>query len=303
MRVFITGASGNIGSAVVSELITAGHKVVGLARSDASADAITATGAAPLRGSLADTDALRAAAEQADGVINLAFSADFGNLGPGIEEEANTVKTIGDALAGTGKPFVHAGGTPFVPGRASTEHDPFGTQGPMGGRGVNSNAVLALAEKGVRSSVVRLPRSVHLRGSAYGFASALIANAQKSGVSAYIGDGTQRWPAVHRLDAARLFRLALEEATPGTNLHAVADEGDTMRSLADVIGEVLAIPVEQAPGEHFGPLAAIYAVDQPSSSAITRARFNWEPSHPSLLADLAAGDYPDLGRWAESRRL
>jgi nucleoside-diphosphate-sugar epimerase len=301
MRVFITGASGNIGSAVAADLIAAGHEFIGLARSQASADAIIAAGGTPLRGDLADLTALREGAEGADGVINLAFSADFGNLGPGIEEEANTVKTIGEVLAGTGKPFVHAGGTPLVRGRASTEDDPSATQGPMGGRGLNSNAVLALAEQGVRSSVVRLPRSVHLRGSAYGFASALIANAQRTGVSAYVGDGTQRWPAVHRLDAATLFRLAVEGAPPGTNLHAVGDEGDTMLSLAETIGEVLAIPVEQVPGEQFGPLAAIYAVDQPSSSALTRERFTWMPAHPSLLKDLAAGGYPDLARWAAGR--
>jgi nucleoside-diphosphate-sugar epimerase len=303
MRVFKTGASGNIGSAVASELIAAGHEFIGLARSDASADAIDAAGGTPLRGDLADVAALRRGAESADGVINLAFSADFGNLGPGIAEEANTVRTIGEALAGTGKPFVHAGGTPFVPGRASTEDDPSATQGPMGGRGVNANAVLALAERGVRSSVVRLPRSVHLRGSGYGFASALIAHAQRNGVSGYIGDGSQRWPAVHRLDAARLFRLAVEEAPAGTNLHAVGDEGDTMLSLAEAIGVALSIPVEQVPAEQFGPLAAIYAVDQPSSSALTRNRFGWEPTHPSLLEDLAAGDYPELATWAATRSL
>jgi nucleoside-diphosphate-sugar epimerase len=303
MRVFLTGASGNIGSAVAAELVAAGHEFIGLARSGASADAIVAAGGTALRGDLADLAALREGAESSDGVINLAFSADFGNLGPGIAEEANTVKTIGEALAGTGKAFVHAGGTPFVPGRASTEDDPSATQGPMGGRGLNSNAVLALAEQGVRSSVVRLPRSVHLRGSAYGFASALIANAQRTGLSGYIGDGTQRWPAVHRLDAARLFRVALEEAPAGTNLHAVGDEGDTMLSLAAAIGKELSIPVEQVEAEEFGPLAAIYAVDQPSSSAITRERFGWAPTHPSLLEDLAAGHYPDLAGWASSRRL
>jgi nucleoside-diphosphate-sugar epimerase len=172
MRVFITGSSGNIGSAVAADLIAAGHDFIGLARSDASAEAITAAGGTPLRGDLADLAALREGAQSADGVINLAFSADFANLAPGIAEESNTIATIGEALAGTGKRFVHAGGTPFVPGRPSTENDPSATQGPMGGRGVNANHVLALAERGVRSSVVRLPRSVHLRGSAYGFASA-----------------------------------------------------------------------------------------------------------------------------------
>lgn len=302
MRVFVTGASGGIGSAVVSELIAAGHNVIGLARSDASAEAITAAGATPLRGNLADPDSLRAGAEQADGVINLAFSNDFSNLQQGIAEEALAVQTVGEVLAGTGKPFVHAGGTPVIPGRASTEKDPNNTQGPVGGRGHNANAVITLAEREVRSSVVRLPRSVHLRGSAYGFASVLIANAQQTGVSAYVGDGTQRWPAVNRLDAARLFRFALEDAAAGTVLHAVGDEGDTMRSLAEAIGNVLAIPVESVPTEHFGVLGGVFALDQPSSSALTRKRFGWEPVHPSLLADLAAGGYPTTRAWAESRR-
>ena len=285
MRVFITGASGNIGSAVAADLVAAGHEFIGLARSQTSADAIAAAGGTPLRGDLADLAVLREGAESADGVINLAFSADFSNLGPGIEEEANTVKTIGDALAGTGKPFVHAGGTPFVPGRASTEVDPSATQGPMGGRGINSDAVLALAEQGVRSCVVRLPRSVHLRGSAYGFASALIANAQRTGVSGYIGNGTQRWPAVHRLDAARLFRLALEEAAPGINLHAVADEGDTMLSLAAAIGEVLAVPVERVEEEEaFGKCAHARAVQlgaHPPEPA--RRPQSWRLSRPRRL--------------------
>ncbi len=303
MRVFVTGASGGIGSAVVAELIAAGHEVIGLARSGASAEAITAAGATPLRGNLADPDSLRAGAEQADGVINLAFSNDFSNLQQGIAEEALAVQTIGEALAGTGKPFVHAGGTPVAAGRASTEEDPSNTQGPVGGRGPNADAVIAHAQQGVRSAVVRLPRSVHLRGAAYGFCSVLIANAQSTGVSAYVGDGTQRWPAVNRLDAARLFRLALEDAAPGTVLHAVGDEGDTMRSLAETIGGVLAVPVEPVPAEHFGALGAIFTRDQPSSSTATRERFSWEPTHPSLLEDLAAGGYPDLARRAESRRV
>lgn len=303
MRVFVTGASGGIGSAVVSELIAADHEVLGLARSDASAEVITAAGATPLRGNLADPDSLRAGAEQADGVINLAFSNDFSNLPQGIADEALAVQTIGEALAGTGKPFVHAGGTPLVPGRASTEDDPNNTEGPVGGRGHTANAVMALARRGVRSSVVRLPRSVHLRGAAYGFCSMLIANAQSTGVSAYVGDGTQRWPAVNRLDAARLFRIALENAAPGTVLHAVRDEGDTMRSLADAIGSVLAVPVEPVPAGHFGPLGVIFSRDQPSSSTATRERFGWEPIHPGLLEDLTAGNYPDYPRWAESRRV
>ena len=295
MRVFVTGASGTIGSAVVPELIAAGHEVLGLVRSDASATAVAAAGGTPFRGDLTDLDSLRAGVAQADGVINLAFSNDWSNLEQGIDEEARAVQTLAAALAGSGKPFVHAGLTPMVPGHASTEEDPDTTDGPVGGRGRNSDAVLALAGQGVRSSVVRLPRSVHQRGLQYGFCSVLIAAAQKTGVSAYVGDGTQRWPAVNRLDAAPLFRIALEDAAPGTVLHAVADGGDTMRSLAEAIGGVLAVPVESAPPERFGLIGRVFALDMPSSSALTRERFGWEPTHPSLIADLAAGDYPALG--------
>jgi nucleoside-diphosphate-sugar epimerase len=295
MRVFVTGASGSIGSAVVPELIAAGHEVLGLVRSDASATAVTAAGGMPLRGDLTDLDSLRAGVAQADGVINLAFSNDWSNLEQGIEEEARAVQTLAAALAGSGKPLVHAGLTPMVPGHASTEEDPDTTDGPVGGRGRNSDAVLALAGQGVRSCVVRLPRSVHQRGSVYGFCSVLIAAAQKTGVSAYVGDGMQRWPAVNRLDAAPLFRIALEDAAPGTVLHAVADGGDTMRSLAEAIGGVLAAPVESAPPASFGVIGRVFARDMPSSSALTRERFGWEPTHPSLIADLAAGDYPALG--------
>lgn len=256
MRVFVTGASGSIGSAVVPDLIAAGHEVLGLVRSDASATAVTAAGGVPLRGDLTDLDSLRAGVARADGVINLAFSNDWSNLEQGIDEEARAVQTLAAALAGNGKPLVHAGLTPMVPGHASTEEDPDTTDGPVGGRGRNSDAVLALAGQGVRSSVVRLPRSVHQRGSVYGFCSVLIAAAQKTGVSAYVGDGMQRWPAVNRLDAAPLFRIALEDAAPGTVLHAVADGGDTMRSLAEAIGGVLAAPVESAPPERFGLIDA-----------------------------------------------
>lgn len=303
MRVFVTGASGGIGSAVTAELIAAGHEVLGLARSDDSAQTVLSAGGTPLRGNLSDHDSIRAGTERAEGVINLAFSNDFANLQAGIEEEALAVATIGEVLEGTGKPFVHAGGTPIVPGRASTEDDPNNTEGPVGGRGHNANAVLALAERGVRSAVVRLPRSVHLRGSAYGFCSVLIANAQRTGVSAYVADGSQRWPAVNRLDAARLFRLALENAEPGSVLHAVGDEGDTMQSLAEAIGGALAAPVEPVPAERFGVLGGIFSLDQPSSSTLTRKRLGWQPTNPSLLEDLTAGDYPALARWAERRRV
>lgn len=295
MRVFVTGASGSIGSVVLPELIAAGHEVLGLARSDAAATAVAAAGGTPLRGDLTDLDSLRTGATQTDGVINLAFSNDWNNLEQGIHEEARAVHTLAGALAGSGKPFVHAGLTPMMPGHTSTEDDPDTTNGPVGGRGRTSQTVLALADQGIRSCVVRLPRSVHQRGSQYGFCSVLIAATQKTGVSVYVGDGTQRWPAVNRLDAARLFRIALEDAAPGTVLHAVADEGDTMRTLAEAIGGVLAVPVESVPPERFGVIGRVFALDMPSSSALTRERFGWQPTHPSLIDNLAAGDYPALG--------
>ncbi|MDX3354372.1 SDR family oxidoreductase [Streptomyces sp. ME01-24h] len=298
MRVLVTGASGSIGSAVVPDLVAAGHEVLGLVRSDTAATAVAAAGGTPLRGDLTDLDSLRAGAAQAEGVVNLAFGNDWSNLEQGIDEEARAVQTLAAALAGSGKsgkPFVHAGLTPMMPGHVSTEEDRDTTDGPVGGRGRTSDAVLNLAAQGVRSCVVRLPRSVHQRGSAYGFCAPLIAAAQKTGVSAYVGDGTQRWPAVNRLDAAALFRTALEDAAPGTVLHAVADEGDTMRSLAEAIGGVLGVPVASVPPERFGLIGRLFALDMPSSSALTRERFGWEPNHPSLIDDLVAGGYPALG--------
>lgn len=292
MRVFVTGATGGIGSVVVAELVGAGHDVVGLARSDASVDALVAVGARAQRGALVDLDTLRAAATECDGVVHLAFSNDFANLEQGIAEETGAIETFCSALEGTGKPLVIASGTPVVPGRPSTEDDPTSTEGPVGGRGRASLGALAYAERGVRVGLVRLPRSVHTAGGPYGFCSILVAAAQRAGVSGYVGDGTQRWPAVHRLDAARLFRLVLEDGEPGTIAHAVGDEGDTMRTLAEAIGEQLGIPIEPVPAESFGVLGMIFAIDQPSSSAVTRARFGWEPTHPSLLDDLRAGGYP-----------
>jgi nucleoside-diphosphate-sugar epimerase len=293
MRVFVTGASGGIGSAVVSELIAADHQVVGLARSESSAATISQLGAEPLRGDVADLDVLKQAAGDTDGVIYLAFNHDFTQAGDSMGDEARAVGALGEALVGTGKPLVLAGGTPQAAGRPSTEDDAFATEGPMAGRGRTGQAVIDLAERGVRSSVVRLPRSVHDAGGRYGFASMLIQAARHSGVSAYVGDGAQRWPAVHRDDAARLFRLALEEAAPGSVLHAVGDEADPMRAIADVIGRRLDLPVESAPAENFGMLGVIFGVDQPSSSALTRERFGWNPTHPTLLEDLETGAYPE----------
>ncbi|BAX94901.1 SDR family oxidoreductase [Mycobacterium shigaense] len=298
MRIFVTGASGGIGSAVVTHLIAAGHHVVGLARSESSAARISRLGAEPLRGDVADLDVLQKAID-ADGVAYLAFShdftlpQDFNSTGDAVGDEARAVAAIGEALVETGKPLVLANGTPAAPGRPSTETDPFMTEGPVAGRGRTGQFVVDLAERGVRSSVVRLPRSVHDAGGRYGFASLLIQAARRSGVSAYVGDGTQRWLAVHREDAAALFRIALEEAPPGSVLHAVGDEGDPMRAIAEVIGRRLGVPVASAPAEDFGPLGAIFAADQPSSSALTRQRFDWAPTHPSLLEDLEIGDYPE----------
>lgn len=294
MRVFVTGASGGIGSAVVAQLIAAGHQVVGLARSDAAAAIISGLGAEPLRGDVTDLDLMRKAADDADGVVYLAFSHDFTRMiGDAIGDEFRAVTAIGAALVDTGKPLVVASGTPALPGRTSTEDDPFNTEGPMAGRARTGQAVIDLAEQGVRSAVVRLPRSVHDAGGRYGFCSILIQAARQRGVSAFVGDGTQRWPAVHRDDAASLFRLALEKAAPGSVLHAVGDEGDPMRAIAEVIGRRVGVPVESVPDAVFGPLGTMFAIDQPSSSALTRQRLGWKPTGPSLLDDLETGDYPE----------
>ncbi|MCV7027918.1 SDR family oxidoreductase [Mycobacterium sherrisii] len=292
MRVLVTGASGGIGSAVVADLLTAGHQVVGLARSEAAAATVAGLGAEPLRGDITDLDLLAKAGTDADGVVYLAFSHDFSRAGDAIGDEARAVTALGDALVDTGKALVLAGGTPAVTGRPSTEDDPFTTEGPMSGRGRTGRAVVDLAGRGVRSAVVRLPRSVHDAGGRYGFAGLLMRAAQHTGVSAYVGDGTQRWPAVHRDDAARLFRIALEQAPPGSVLHAVGDEGDPMRRIAEVIGRRLDVPVEPAAPDKFGPLGTMFAVDQPSSSALTRQRFGWRPTGPSLLEDLETGVIP-----------
>ncbi len=291
MRVFVTGATGGIGSAVVAELLSTGHEVLGLARSEASAERLTAAGGSVLRGDISDPDVLRAGAQQADGVMHLAFGHDFTDFAGAIAQEGAATRTLGEALVGTGKPLVIASGTPAVPGEITTE-ETVANEGTAGGRGVNAQHVIDLAEQGVRSAVVRLPRSVHQAGVAFGFAGMLINAARRTGVSGFVGNGSQRWPAVHRLDAAHLFCLALENAEPGTVLHAVGDEGDTMRSLADEIGRRLGLPVEQVPAESFGFLGTIFGIDQPSSAALTRERFGWAPTHPSLLADLATGDYP-----------
>ncbi|MGW3045778.1 SDR family oxidoreductase [Kitasatospora sp. NPDC001159] len=288
MRVFVTGGTGLIGSAVVAELLGNGHTVLALARSDASAQAAEAAGAEPLRGGLADLDVLRSGAAQADGVIHLAFGNDFSSpeaLAQNVAEETAALTTLGEELVGSDRPLVTVAGTPWVPGRASTEADPVPTDGPVGGRSRTVTAVLGLASRGVRSTSVRMPRTVHNEGTG-GFAGLLTNIARQSRISGYPGDGTQRWPAVHALDAAVLFRLALEQAEAGTVWHAVADEGDKVRDIAAVIGRRLGLPVESVPEETYGPLGPIFKADQPSSSTRTRQALGWEPKHPSLLEDL-----------------
>lgn len=288
MRVFITGGTGLIGSAVVAELLAAGHTVTALARSDASAAKATAAGADVLRGGLTDLDVLRTGAEQADGVVHLAFSNDFSSpeaLARSVAEEGAALEVLGDALVGTDRPLVTVSGTPHAAGRASTEEDPLPTDGPVGGRSVSVQRALGLASRGVRSSAIRLPRTVHNEGDG-GFAGLLTQIARRTGVAGYPGDGTQRWPAVHALDAAVLFRLALEKGPAGSAWHAVADEGDAVGDIAAVIGRRLGVPAESVPEENFGPLGPIFATDQPSSSAHTRAALGWQPTHPGLLEDL-----------------
>ncbi|MEU6767729.1 SDR family oxidoreductase [Streptomyces sp. NPDC046853] len=288
MRVFVTGATGLIGSTVVAELLGNGHTVLALARSDASARAAEAAGAEPLRGALADLDVLRAGAAQADGVVHLAFGNDFSSpeaLARNVAEESAALAALGEELVGSNRPLVTVSGTPHAPGRLSTEADPVPTDGPVGGRGLAVTAVLDLAARGVRSTAVRLPRTVHNEGAG-GFAGLLTETARRTGVSGYPGDGTQRWPAVHALDAAVLFRLALEQAEAGSVWHAVADEGDQVRDIAAVIGRRLGLPVESVPEQTYGPIGPIFATDQPSSSAHTRQALGWEPKHPGLLEDL-----------------
>jgi nucleoside-diphosphate-sugar epimerase len=288
MHVFVTGGTGTIGSAVVAELLSNGHTVLALARSDASARTLKDAGAQVLRGEIADLGVLRAGAAQSDGVISLAFSRDYSDpdtLARAIAQESAALAALGDELTGSGRPIVTVSGTPWVPGRASTEADPLPTDGPVGGRGRSVNALLELASRGVRTSAVRMPRTVHNEGKG-GFAGLLADQARRTGVSGYPGDGAQRWPAVHALDAAVLFRLALESAPTGTSWHAVADEGDAVRDIAAVIGRRLGLPVEAVPEENFGPFGPIFAMDQPASSARTRDALGWHPTHPSLLEDL-----------------
>ena len=288
MHVFITGGTGTIGSPVVAELLNNGHTVLALARSESSARTLAQAGAQVLPGGLADLDVLRDGVARTDGVVSLAFGRDYSSpdsLAASIDEESAAMAALGHALIDSDRPIVTVSGTPWVAGRPSTEADPLPTDGPVGGRGRSVNALLELASRGVRATAVRMPRTVHNEGQG-GFAGLLTEQARRSGVAGYPGDGTQRWPAVHALDAAVLFRLALESAPAGTAWHAVADEGDAVRDIATVIGRRLGLAAEPVAEENFGPFGTIFAMDQPASSAYTRQSLRWQPTHPSLLDDL-----------------
>ncbi|WP_068621966.1 SDR family oxidoreductase [Paenibacillus tuaregi] len=296
MRVFVTGATGFIGKAVVRELLDAGHQVLGLARSDQSAAALTAAGAEVHRGALDDLDSLREGAAAADGVIHLAFVHDFSDYAGGIATDLQAVKAIGAELEGTDKPFVITSGTAALSfalpsGQVGTEQDTVTDNEP---RGAAENVALALAGRGVRSSIVRLSACVHNEALA-GFATFLIGLAREKGVSAYVGDVSIHWPAVHRLDAARLFRLALESAPAGSILHGVGEEGVPLRDIAEVIGRRLNVPAVSISREeadaHFGFLGPFITTDNRSSNALTRERVGWEPTHLGLIADLEQGQH------------
>jgi nucleoside-diphosphate-sugar epimerase len=301
MRVFVTGASGHLGSAVIPELLAAGHHVTGLARSDSSAATVASLGAEVRRGDLDDLDGLREAAASADGVIHLAFKHEAmvaGAFQDAVDADRRAVEAMGDALAGsgTGKPFVIASGTLTlalggIGGRAATEADVV----PSGPRADAENAVIAMVERGVRSSAVRLPPLVHSDRDHIGFIPVLIGFARAHGYSGYPGEGANRWPAGHTLDAARLFHLALEKAPAGSRLHAVGDEGVPVRGIAEAIARNLGVPAKSVPAEevpdYFQFLAAASGLDNPASSARTRELLGWEPSHPGLIADIDAGHY------------
>jgi len=297
MRVFVTGASGHIASAVIPELIGAGHQVVGLARSEDSAAAVAALGAEVRRGDLDDPEGVAQAAGESDGVIHLAFKHEAmrsGDFQGAVAADLAVVQAIGAALTGSEAPFVNTGGTlalSAITGRSGTEEDVV----DGGPRADGTNATIALARSGVRSSVVRLPPLVHSDLDHHGFAPTLIALAREKGHAAYVGDGANRWPAVHTRDAAQLYRLALESAPAGSYLHPVGDEGIPFREIAATIGARLGVPAisvtaEEAP-EHLSYLAGFAPLDNPTSSAFTRRLLGWEPTHPGLIADLEDGHY------------
>ncbi|MCX5529629.1 SDR family oxidoreductase [Streptomyces sp. NBC_00006] len=298
MRIFVAGATGYVGSAIVSELLQAGHEVVGLARSDASAATLARAGIAVHRGDLGDLDSLRAGAAKADGVVFAANQhiSETTDSAARARVELNAVEAIGSELEQTGKPFVVTSGViGRTPGQVLIEETPAVPNAVTGLRLPVETYVLALGGRGVRSSSVRLAPTVHGRGDARGFVSMLIGIARAKGVSAFVGEGANRWSSVHRRDAAVLFRLAVESAPPGTPVHAVAEEGVRFRDIAESIGRQLKLPAvsltaEEASG-HFGLLAPLVSLDNPTSSALTRERFGWVPAHPGLIADIEDGHY------------
>jgi nucleoside-diphosphate-sugar epimerase len=292
MRIFVTGASGWIGSAVVPELISAGHQVLGLARSDASATAIAGMGAGVLRGDLNDTGILRAGALDSDGVIHLAYIDSRTGFEAAAQTDATAIETFAASLAGSGKPMLISGATIVTPGRPATERDELIAQGPIAARISNMRAALAAAERDVRACLVMLPRSVHGQGERHGFVPQLIAMARAKGVSGYIGDGASRWPAVHVKDAARLYRLAVEQAPAGAVLNAVGDEGVPVREIAEAIGRNLNLPARSLPAEEYGGmLVPLLSTDMPASSTVTQELLGWKPTHPGLIEDIEQGHY------------
>lgn len=296
MKVFITGGSGQTGPAIVTELITAGHQVTGLARSDVSARILQTLGAGVVRGSLEDLDSLAKAAEVADGVVHMAYGGDFANPEPMMRRDVNAITALGTALVGTDKPLVVTSGTLVMPvGKESTEADAPDRDGLAPFRVAGEDTCLAFARDGVRASVVRLAPTVHGPHD-HGFLTMLIDTARATGISAYVGEGDNRWPAVHRSDAAALFRMALEKGAPGSIFHAVA-ETVPFRDIAETVGRGLCLPTTsltaEAAASHFvSPfMAVIYGANVPVSSTLTQKQLHWTPTHDGLLSDLTNGDY------------
>jgi len=291
MHIFVTGASGWIGSFVVPELIGAGHRVVALARSDSSAATLTAAGAEVLRGELIDGDTLKAGARASDGVIHLAYDHALGQVAAAPTDSA-AIDSFIAALAGSNKPLIVTGATMTHPGGIATETDPLLAAGPIAARIVNMQKALAATERGIRVSLVMIPRSAHGNGERHGFIPQLINRARTTGVSAYVGDGANRWPAVHVKDAAALYRLAIEKAPAGSVLNAVGDEGVPVRDVARAIARGLNLPAESRPVEEFGmPLGALLGTDMSASSAITQKLMGWTPTQPGLIEDIEQGHY------------